>query len=245
MNQPFLNVDTFKKEGYATTEPMTLQGVIFKSLTCVLLVVLSAAWTWMKFYQSGGNPAAVQTWMWVGIIGGLIVAMATIFKPTWSPITAPLYAVLEGLFIGGISSILQAAYPGIVSMAVCGTFGTFFMMLFLYQSGIIRATERFKMGVVAATGGIAVVYLVSIVLGFFGVQVPMIYGSSWVGIGFSLVVVCVAALNFILDFDIIEQGVTLKAPKYMEWYASFALMVTMIWLYIEMLRLLSKINERR
>ena len=130
-------------------------------------------------------------------------------------------------------------------MAVCGTFGTFFMMLFLYQSGIIRATERFKMGVVAATGGIAIVYLVSIVLGFFGVQVPMIYGSSWVGIGFSLVVVCVAALNFILDFDIIEQGVTLRAPKYMEWYASFALMVTMIWLYIEMLRLLSKINERR
>jgi uncharacterized YccA/Bax inhibitor family protein len=159
--------------------------------------------------------------------------------------TAPIYALLEGLFLGGISAIFEAQYPGIVIQAVSLTFGTLFCLLLAYRSGIIKVTENFKLGVAAATGGIALIYLATLVLGLFGVRMPFIHESGLIGIGFSLFVVVIAALNLVLDFDFIESGAKSGAPKYMEWYAAFGLMVTLIWLYIEILRLLAKLRSRR
>lgn len=245
-SNPTLSGDTFTGVSYTAnrTDAMTIQGTVFKTLMLLLLALLSAGWTWNKFYQAGGNASAVSMWMMVGIIGGFIIALVTIFKKEWAAITAPLYAVLEGLFIGGLSATLESAYPGIVIQAAGLTFGTLFAMLFVYQSGLIRATENFKLGVFAATGGIAIFYLVMMVLGFFGIQPSFMYGNSWLSIGISLFVVAIAALNFIIDFDIIEKGANSSMPKYMEWYGAFALMVTLIWLYIEFLRLLSKLRSR-
>jgi len=152
--------------------------------------------------------------------------------------------VLEGLFLGGISALMEARFPGIVLQAVGLTFGTLAALLFAYRSGLIRATENFKLGVVAATGGICLLYLANIVMGFFGHSIGFIHESGWMGIGFSAVVVVVAALNLVLDFDFIEEGAAQGAPKYMEWYAAFGLMVTLVWLYLEMLRLLSKLQSK-
>lgn len=244
-SNPALSNDAYTRFGYLSeTSTMTMQGVVIKTLLLILVVLCSAAWTWVKFYKAGANPAVVTPWMMGGAIAGLVIAIATVFKQTWAPVTAPLYALAEGFFVGGLSAIMELSFPGIVIQATLLTFGTMIAMLLAYQSGFIRATENFKLGIVAATGGIMLVYLATMVLGFFNVQVPFIYGSGWVGIGFSLFVVVVAALNFILDFDFIEQAAKRGAPKYMEWYSSFALMVTLIWLYVEFLRLLSKIRER-
>ncbi len=226
------------------TNAMTIGGTVYKTILLLLLVMMSSGFVWIKFFKSGGNPAAVTTWMYTGLIGGFIVAMVTIFKKEWVAITAPLYAVLEGLFIGAISAIIEVSYPGIVMQAAGLTFGTLLTMLVVYQAGWIKATENFKLGVVAATGGIALVYLVTFVLSFFGIQASFIYGNSLFSIGFSLFVVGIAALNFIIDFDAIEKGVRQNVPKYMEWYGAFALMVTLIWLYIEFLRLLAKLRSR-
>lgn len=224
---------------------MTVRGTVNKTVILLLLVVLPAAWVWRQFFLAGQNPAAVQTWMMVGLFGGFILSLVTIFKKNWAPMTAPLYAVAEGLFLGGISGIFEKSYPGIVTQAVSLSIATLLVMLVSYQAGWIRPTERFKWGVVAATGAIALVYIVSMVLGFFSINVPFITGSGIFSILFSVFVVGIAALNFILDFDFIDQGSRGGAPKYMEWYGAFALMVTLIWLYIEILRLLSKINDRR
>jgi uncharacterized YccA/Bax inhibitor family protein len=180
-----------------------------------------------------------------GLIGGVIVALVTIFKKEWSPVTAPIYALLEGLVLGGISAVFEKSYPGVAIQAVGLTCGTLFVMLLAYKSGIVRATQGFKIGVIAATGGIAVFYLIEMVLGyFFHIQVPVINSSGPWGIAFSLFVVIVAALNLVLDFDLIEAGVNNGAAKYMEWYGAFALMVTLIWLYLEILRLLAKARRR-
>lgn len=225
-------------------ETMTVQGTVIKTAMLLLLALLAAGWTWMKFYKAGGNVAAVSTWIWVGAIGGFVFAMITAFKKEWAAITAPIYAVLEGLFIGAISAMLEASFPGIVVQAVGLTFGTLFAMLFAYQSGLIKATEKFKLGVFAATGGIAVFYLVMMVLSFFGVHSTALMGPTWLSIGISLFVVVIAALNFIIDFDFIEQGARMNVPKYMEWYGAFALMVTLVWLYIEFLRLLSNLRQK-
>ena len=192
-----------------------------------------------------GNVDAMSLWMMVGLIGGMIVAFVTIFKKTWAPVTAPLYAVLEGFALGGISAILEATYEGIVIQAVALTFGTAGCLLIAYKSGVIKATENFRLGVVAATGGVMLIYLATYILGFFGIAIPYIHENGLIGIGFSLVVVVIAALNLVLDFDFIEKGAEHGAPKYMEWYAAFGLMVTLIWLYIEILRLLSKLNSRK
>lgn len=224
---------------------MTVRGTINKTAILLLLVVLPAAWVWRQFFLAGQNPASVQTWMIVGLFGGFILSLATIFKKNWAPLTAPLYAVMQGLFLGGISGIFEKSYPGIVMQAVSLSIATLLVMLAAYQGGWIRPTERFKWGVIAATGGIALVYFVSIILGFFHVNVPIISGSGIFSILFSVFVVGIAALNFILDFDFIEQGSRGGVPKYMEWYGAFALMVTLIWLYIEIIRLLAKINDRR
>jgi uncharacterized YccA/Bax inhibitor family protein len=168
----------------------------------------------------------------------------TVFKKEWSPVTSPVYALLEGVFLGAVSALFEKSYPGIVMQAVGLTFGVLFCLLAVYKSGIIKVTERFKLGVVAATGGIALFYLASIVAGFFGVRFSFIYGGGVLGIGFSLFVVAIASLNLVLDFDFIEKGSQRQIPKYMEWYGAFGLMVTLVWLYLEILRLLAKLQRR-
>ena len=221
---------------------MTLNGTVNKTGFLLLLSVLTATFAWMQVSTADGIVGA-GPYVWGGAIGGLVIALVTVFKKTWAPVTAPLYALVEGFFLGAISATYNHLYEGIVMQAVLLTFGTLFALLFAYRSGMIKATENFKLGVVAATGGIMLVYLASIALSFFGIQIPMIHESGIVGIGFSLFVVVIAALNLVLDFDFIETGVEQGAPKYMEWYGAFGLMVTLVWLYIEFLRLLSKLRD--
>ncbi len=243
---PTLNDSTFTGFGRtaAAGDSMTIRGTVNKTGFLLLLLLLAAAWTWRLYYTPEGQQALIP-WMLGGVIGGLIAAVILAFKKAWAPVLAPVYALLEGLALGGISSIFEGRYPGIVIQAVGLTFGTLFGLLMAYKSGLIRATENFKLGVVAATGGIAVFYLVTMVLGFFGIRIPYIHESGLLGIGFSLFVVVVAALNLVLDFDFIEQGAAQGAPRYMEWYGAFGLMVTLVWLYLEILRLLAKTMSRR
>jgi len=243
---PALNTKTFTDLPRIVdpSRAMTIQGTVNKTLLMLVLLLIPAAWVWRQYFASG-TPQAIMPWLYVGIIGGLIVALITIFKKQWSAVTAPLYAVLEGLAIGGISAFFEAQFPGIVIQAVALTFGTLLCLLLAYKSRIIKVTANFRLGVVAATGGIAVIYLITIALGFFGIRMPYIHESGIIGIGFSVFVVIIAALNLVLDFDFIENGAASGAPKFMEWYAAFGLMVTLIWLYLEMLRLLAKIRSRR
>jgi uncharacterized YccA/Bax inhibitor family protein len=228
---------------------MTLNGTVNKTGILLLLAVLTAAFAWNQSITV--DAAGLKTvapgmigYVLGGAIGGLILALITTFKKTWAPVTAPLYALVEGFFLGAISAMYEIRFDGIVFQAVLLTFGTLFALLMAYRSGLIKATENFKLGVVAATGGIALVYLATIVLGFFNINIPLIHESGIVGIGFSLFVIVIAALNLVLDFDFIESGVEQGAPKYMEWYGAFGLMVTLVWLYLEFLRLLSKLNSR-
>ncbi len=244
---PALNERTFAGIARYTDadQAMTVQGTVNKTGLLLILVTAAACWTWHVFFsEPTPDPATVAPYMMIGAIGGLIAALITVFKPQWALVTAPIYAVLEGLFVGGMSSLAEAQYPGIAIQAVGLTFGTCLAMLLAYSSGLIKVSEKFKFGVVAATGGIALVYFVSIILGFFGVSMPYIYGNGLMGIGFSVVVVGIAALNLVLDFDLIETGARNGFPRYMEWYAAFGLMVTLIWLYIEILRLLMKLRSR-
>ena len=187
----------------------------------------------------------ISALMMVGIFGGLIVAIITVFKRHLAPYTTPVYALLEGLALGGISRFFETLYPGIVNQAVFLTFGTLAALLFAYRSGLIKPTENFKLGIVAATGGIFFVYIISFILGLFGVQVPLIHSNSNFGILFSFGVVVIAALNLVLDFDFIEEGAEIGAPKYMEWFGAFGLLVTLVWLYLEILHLLAKLQSRR
>jgi uncharacterized YccA/Bax inhibitor family protein len=235
---PVLKDSTFQVPGIAG-ERMTLGGTVNKTAMLLALTLITAAYTWGQFSMTG-NPASVSGLLMTGAIGGLIVAIVTVFKPTFAPYTAPVYALLEGLFLGGVSAMFEARMPGIVVQAVGLTFATLFCLLVAYRSGLIKATENFKLGVVAATGGIFVLYLVNFVMGFFGNSIGFIHESGTVGILFSAFVVVIAALNLVLDFDFIESGVAQGAPKYMEWYGAFGLLVTLIWLYLEILRLLSK-----
>jgi uncharacterized YccA/Bax inhibitor family protein len=241
-SNPVLSEKAFRDVA-ATGEAMTLQGTVNKTGFLLLCAVVTAAWTWGMTHSE--TPDAAMPWMFGGMIGGFIVALVTTFKARWSPITAPLYALLEGLALGGISAFFERSYPGIAVQAVGLTFGTLFVMLLAYKTGMIRATQGLKMGVIAATGGIALLYIVEMVLGgFFHIQVPAINGSGMIGVGFSILVVIIAALNLVLDFDMIESAVSAGAPKYMEWYGAFGMMVTLVWLYLEMLRLLSKMRRR-
>ena len=243
-SNPALNDSVFSGYGRAISagDSMTVQGTVNKTGVLLLLALLTASWTWRMYYTAADS---MGVWVLGGAIGGFIVALVTVFKKQWAGVTAPLYALLEGLVLGGISSFMEGRYPGIVIQAVGLTFGTLFGLLFAYRSGLIKATENFKLGVVAATGGIALVYIATMVLGLFNIRMPYIHESGLIGIGFSLFVVVIAALNLVLDFDFVENGAAQGAPKYLEWYAAFGLMVTLIWLYIEILRLLSKMRSRK
>lgn len=239
---PALRAETFIKAGrVAGDRAMTIMGTVNKTALSLLLLMTTAIFTWNL---PVGDPRMAGLMM-VGVFGGLIVAIATVFKKTWAPYTVPVYALLEGLFLGGISRYFDQMYPGIVNQAIFITFGTLAALLIAYRSGLIKPTENFKLGIAAATGGVFFVYLISWILGLFGMSVPMIHSNSNFGILFSLIVVVIAALNLVLDFDFIEEGAERGAPKYMEWYGAFGLLVTLIWLYLEILRLLAKLQSRR
>ncbi|HOV96034.1 MAG TPA: Bax inhibitor-1/YccA family protein [Thermomonas sp.] len=249
---PALSENTFLDLGSGTVVQgnagaMTLNGTVNKTAFLLVLCLAGALYSWSQFAAAlaAGNPGAVMPYVWGGAIGGFVVALVTIFKKEWAMYTAPLYALLEGLFLGAVSAMFNQRYPGIATQAVILTFGTLAALLFAYRSGLIKATENFKLGVVAATGGIALLYLAQLGLNLFHFKgMSFINGSSTMGIVFSVGVVIVAALNLVLDFDFIEQGVEQGAPKYMEWYAAFGLLVTLVWLYLEILRLLGKLQSR-
>ncbi len=239
---PALTTSVFRSEMSASsTESMTIQGTVNKTAILLLIVVGFASFTWNRFFA--GND--VTSFLIVGGIVGFIAGLMTYFKKDMAYITAPVYALAQGLFLGGLSAMFEMQYPGIVIQAVGLTFGTLFCLLGAYKSGMIKATENFKLGIAAATGGLMIFYLISFVLSFFGVSMGLFFGNGLIGIGFSLFVVTIAALNLVMDFDFIENGAEMGAPKYMEWYGAFGLMVTLIWLYIEILRLLAKLQSRR
>lgn len=248
---PALTKNTFTQfmSHTANERTMTIQGTVTKSFILLILVLLGAFYTWNMFFDAVDSQqglARILPWMIGGGIGGFVVALITIFKKTWAQYTAPVYGLLEGLFLGGLSAMVEMQFKGqaLVMQAVALTFATLFVLLAAYKSGLIKVTQNFRLGVVAATGGIFLVYMISFIVSLFGAKVPFMYGNSLLSIGISLFIVVIAALNLVLDFDFIEEGAKTGAPKYMEWYAAFGLMVTLIWLYIEILRLLTKIASR-
>ena len=239
---PVLKANTFiQRQTTIDTGMMTITGTVNKTALGLLLLMTTAIFTWN---MSPTDPR-ISALIMVGVFGGLITAIITVFKRHLAPYTTPIYALLEGLALGGISRFFETLYPGIVNQAVFLTFGTLAALLFAYRSGLIKPTENFKLGIVAATGGIFFVYIISFILGLFGVQVPLIHSNSNFGILFSFGVVVIAALNLVLDFDFIEEGAEIGAPKYMEWFGAFGLLVTLIWLYLEILHLLAKLQSRR
>ncbi len=253
---PALNDAAFEKAAQEWAAPtgqphevahdrMTFGGTL--SATAVLMVLLVAAgavgWMSVDRPESELESVVIPGWFWLPLIGALGVAFLTVFKPHLARFTAPLYAVLQGLVVGIISALYDAAFNGIVLQAVGLTVGVIAIMLFLYATRIITVTDKLRMGIVAATGAVCLIYIVSIIANLFGADVPFIHDNGLIGIGFSLAVVGIAAFNLLLDFDLIEAGVTRGAPAYMEWYASFGLLVTIVWLYLEMLRLLAKLRR--
>ncbi len=248
---PALRDDVFVRAralSAARTGTMTVKGAVNRTAVLLLLLVGAAFWSWQQSLQQLDPSMPARFFsnylVWVGLLGGFIIGMVTTFKKSWAPLTAPIYAVFEGLFLGATSAAFELAFPGIVFQAMLGTFGTLFALLAVYRLGLVRATENFRLGILAATGGILLIYVVTLILGLVNVHVPYIHESGPIGIGFSVLVVIVAALNLVLDFDFIESGERRGAPKYMEWYAAFGLMVTLVWLYLEILRLLAKSRRR-
>ncbi len=245
-NNPFFKNKTFTNTSAAAevheakvidrNETMTVSGTINKSFLMLILLIASAAVTW-----SMTNPIVFAIG---GAIVGFILVLIAAFKPQYSGFLAPGYAIFEGLFIGGLSAIFETMYPGIVIQAVSCTFVTFMVCFGLYKYEIVKVTERFKSVVLAATLAIATYYLISWLLSMFTSFQPVHHGNSMFSIGISAFVIVIAALNLFLDFDQIEKGVQQKMPKYMEWYGAMGLMITLVWLYIEFLRLLSKLNRK-
>ena len=237
---PALSKRTFNNLKSTTGEVMTLDGTVNKTAMSLAILLFAAYYTYSN---------AIMDYVLIGLIGGFIVALVTIFKKEWSPITVPIYAVLEGLYLGGVSKMFGNMFePGIVPQAICLTLGILIALLFAYKTKIIKVTENFKLGVFAATAGILVVYLISILMSAFGgggLPIMDPTNTSMISIGFSLFVVGIASLNLVMDFDFIEQGVENGAPKYMEWYGAFGLLMTLIWLYLEILKLLAKTSSRK
>ncbi len=219
---------------------MTVAGTATKAVGMLVLLTITASIAWTQM-----ENGAVSGGLLIGsVIGGLIFALATCFKPAWAPVTAPLYALAEGFFLGAVSNLFNQRYPGIALQAVSFTFGTMFVMLALYATRVIRVTDQLKSMVFAATGGVLLVYLASWILGFFGVNMGFLYGNSLLSIGISFVIVGIAAFNLLLDFDFIETQSARGAPKSLEWYGAFGLTVTLVWMYLEILRLLAKLQSR-
>ncbi|MDR3388289.1 MAG: Bax inhibitor-1/YccA family protein [Rudaea sp.] len=245
---PVLRSDRFQP-AVVGAERMTVNGTIGKTAILLVLLVITASWTWQQFSAAlsasgpAGAMAAVTPYMIGGLIAGLVLALLCIFVTRWIAVTAPMYAIAEGFAVGAISAVFNLRYPGLVVTAVALTIGTLAAMLLIYRSGLIKVTDKLRMGIVAATGGIALVYLIDLVMGMFGAHMPVINSASPLGIGFSLLVVGIAAFNLLLDFDFIERAAEQGAARNMEWYGAFGLMVTLVWLYLEILRLLSKLRR--
>ncbi|WP_062353244.1 Bax inhibitor-1/YccA family protein [Bacillus kwashiorkori] len=238
---PSLRENTFNDyQGLGYQNEMTISGTVNKTFILLVLVTASAAFTWYLYF-TGQN---VMPYLITGAIGSFIFALITIFAKKAAPVTAPIYAILEGLFIGGISAFYEEQVEGITFMAVSLTFAVLFGLLLVYKSGLIKVTQNFRLGIFAATLGIFLAYFLHFILSFFGMSIPFIHDSGPIGIGVSVFIVIIAALNLVLDFDFIEKGAEMRCPKYLEWYAAFGLMVTLVWLYLEILRLLSKIFSR-
>jgi uncharacterized YccA/Bax inhibitor family protein len=237
---PLLTKDRLKKMLHTTTDVATLDGAINKSIILLMITIAVTAFVW-------STASAFGSYLFLALIGsavlGFACVLALIFKPEWAPVLAPVYAGVEGVFLGLVSMVVEGMYPGIVFQAVLLTFGVAFLMLTLYRTGVIKVTEKFRTVIILATASIMLIYLVGFVMSFFGTGIPYIHESGWIGIAFSLVVVTVASLNLLLDFDLIERTVQEKAPQYMEWIGAFALLVTIIWLYIEIINLLMKIRD--
>jgi len=231
-----------KREGafipsMAQTEVMSLQGVINKSGILLLLCLGSAAFAWT-------HPEIRGPLLVVGLVGGLIACLVGIFKPTTCPVTAPLYALLEGLVLGAISYVFQTQFRGIVVNALLLTFGVLALMLMLYTSRTIRVTSGLAKGIFAATAAVGIVYFIDILLNMFGMRMPLIHQGGVFGIGISVVIAGIAAFNLLLDFAVIENAVNSRSPRYMEWYCGMSLLITLVWLYLEILRLLAKLRGR-
>jgi len=246
---PVLSEKIFKKEAVEySAGTMTAKGTAMKSLLLLIMVLAGASYTWKVFYEAI-NPASVQPWVWGGAIGGFVVAMIISFKPNLAQYLAPIYAVLEGLFLGAISAMFNQAFaesaPGIVMNAVLLTMLTAFVMFLVYRSGLIKVNDKFIRIISIAIGAIALYYVVTIILSLFGVNLVMLHNSGPLSIGISLIIIGVAAFSLMLDFNFIEKASAAGAPKYMEWYGAFGLMVTLIWLYLEILKLLAKFAGSR
>ena len=253
---PAMNEAVYRRAGHADSpaHAMTLNGTAMKTLALLTILLVTGSIAWEQTFQviAGAQetgkfvvPPTAAGFLILGFVGGLTTCLVAIFAPRTAPLTAPLYAAFEGLVLGAVSALFESRYAGIVTQAVGLTIGTLAVMLVLYATRIVQATEKFKVGVMAATGAIALIYVVNFLLRLFGHGIPYIHESGLIGIGFSLFVVAIAALNLVLDFDFIEQGVRAGAPRYMEWYGGFSLLVTLVWLYLEVLRLLAKLNDRR
>ncbi|WP_334072400.1 Bax inhibitor-1/YccA family protein [Paenibacillus sp. A14] len=240
---PTLKESTFERAGaFSGMNAMTIEGTVNKAFITLVILLGSAFSTWMLYFD-GYNviPMAIG-----GVLVGFILALIVSFVPKAAPFLVPVYAIAEGMFLGAISAQYETLIePGITLNAILLTMGVFLALLIAYKTRLIKATENFKLGVVAATGGIALVYLINFILGFFGMKVPYLHDTGLIGIGISVVIVIIAALNLVLDFDFIENGAAQGAPKYMEWYGAFGLMVTLVWLYLEIIRLLAKLAASR
>ncbi len=255
-SNPALRTDIFQQarvRARGSDGVMTVQGTVNKTAILLALLLVSAGWIWSLAYRTTGYgevaivtyPGLLMPWMTGGLIVGFICAIILIFKQDWAPALAPVYAISEGLFLGSISTMLEMRYPGLPTQAAALTFGVLGAMLFAYKTNLIRPTEKFRTGMMIAMGGLMLVYLTSMIMSLFGGGMSFLASSSPLGIGFSVVVVAIAALSLVMDFDFIEQGSRMGAPKHMEWYGAFSLMVTLVWLYMEILRLLMKLNDRR
>lgn len=238
---PALSDKVFNITEDGTIDTMTLSGTVNKCILMFLGILATATFSWTSFLE---NPESAKLFMYGGAIGGFITALIIIFNKKSARYLAMFYALFEGLMLGAVSAFMESIFPGIAVQAITLTLGILATLLFLYKTGIIKATENFKLMVASATGGIALVYLVSWISGMFGYNIPLIHSSGTIGILFSGFVVVIASLNLVVDFDFIENGVERGAPKYMEWYGAFGLMVTLVWLYLEILRLLAKLNSR-
>lgn len=236
MSSPAFNDKVWNRiDGQATQDTMTLEGTINKSGLLILLTIAGAYLGWNM-----QSPVV----MIAALVASLVLSLFCIFKPQTASYLSQPYALTEGLLLGTISAVYSVRYPGIITNTLFATIGCFILMLALYRFRIIQVTDKFRSVIIVATGAIALTYLADLIMGFFSTSIPMIHQSSPMGIAFSVIVTGVAAFNLLLDFDMIEQAHARKAPKFMEWYCGFALLLTLVWLYIEMLRLMSKLNKK-